>query len=30
MFGEIKEMAWASYLFYDLNDKTGPMTHLAP
>jgi len=28
--GGINQMAWVSYLFYDLNDKIGPITHLAP
>jgi len=27
--GEIKKIMWANYLFYGLNDKTGPVTHLA-
>ena len=26
----IKQMAWASYLFYGLNEKTGLVTRLAP
>ena len=26
----IKRMRWVSYLFYGLNDKTGPVTCLAP
>jgi len=26
----IKQMAWASYLFYSLNNKIGPVTCLAP
>ena len=29
-YGRIKQIAWENYLFYDLNDKTDPVTHLAP
>ena len=28
--GGVKQMAWASYLFYGLNDKSGPVIRLAP
>jgi len=29
-YGGVKLLAWVSYLFHGLNDKTGPVTHLAP
>jgi len=28
--GGIKQMTWVSYLFYSLNNKTSPITRLAP